>query len=52
MFPAFGFGAQIPPSFQVTEYVNTTKDTYFRRRLYIQSWLCLLCIDRCHMSSH
>lgn len=27
MFPAFGFGAQIPPSFQVMEYVNALRKT-------------------------
>lgn len=41
MFPAFGFGAQIPPSFQVMERVNalpmTAESAYFRRRMYIQS---------------
>lgn len=39
MFPAFGFGAQIPPSFQVIEHVilvrKTIKNVYFRRGLYI-----------------
>lgn len=27
MFPAFGFGAQIPPTFQVMEYVNALQKT-------------------------
>lgn len=34
MFPAFGFGAQIPPSFQVMEYVNAQLKTLQKEIVY------------------
>lgn len=43
MFPVFGFGAQIPPSYQVVEHVNplckSIENMYFRKELYVYSWL-------------
>lgn len=46
MFPAFGFGAQIPPSFQVMEYVKAlhkiTKSTSGGDCIYSPD--CVFCV--------